>query len=223
MKTTRGKVEEIFLDGSARISCPPGLIPTPGQYLQTQADGSYPPLPVCLFPSLSSPNGFRSAPPIPSEWTPGKSLTLRGPIGRGFSLPPSARKTALISFDDSLSRLLGLVSQALAQKSEIVAVCDTVVEGLPEIVEIQPLRSLPDVLAWADYAAMDMERGKLIRLEKNLEALEQAAARIEAQVLLRSPMPCAGIADCGVCAFTSRRGWRMICREGPVFDLGDVI
>ncbi len=223
MKTAKGKVEEIFLDGSARISCTPELIPIAGQYLHSQAAGSDSPLAVSLFPSLPSPNGFRSAPPIPSAWRPGQILHLRGPIGRGFSIPQSARRVALVAFDDSLSRLLGLVSQALTQNAEIVAACDAPIENLPEVVEIQPLKSLPEVLTWADYAAMDVDRENLNRLGEGLEGLGQVAAGIEAQVLIRSLMPCAGIADCGVCALASRHGWRMICKDGPVFDLRELI
>lgn len=223
MKTAKGKVEEIFLDGSARIACPPELIPTPGQYLQSQAAGSDSPLPVSLFPSLPSPNGFRSAPPVPSAWRPGETLNLRGPFGRGFSVPQSARRILLVSFDEAPFRLLGLIPQALTQNAEIAAVCDSSIEDLPEIVEIQPLKSLPEVLTWADYAAMDVDRENLNRLGKSLEALGQAAARIEAQVLIRSSMPCAGIAECGICALISRHGWRMICKDGPVFDFGELI
>ena len=223
MKTAKGKVEEIFLDGSARISCPPELIPTPGQYLHAQTAGSDSALAVSLFPSLPTPTGFFSAPPIPSEWLPGRELHLRGPIGRGFTLPLSARKVALVAFDDSFSRLLGLVSQALNQHAEIVAICDRPIEGLPEIVEIQRLKSMPEILLWADYAAVDVGRENLNQVVKSLAGSEQTAARIEAQVLVRSPMPCAGIAECGVCALASRHDWRMICKDGPVFNLGEWI
>lgn len=222
MKTAKGKVQEIFLDGSARITCPPELIPSPGQYLHAQANGSDSALAVSLFPSLPTPNGFRSAPPIPSDWIPGRELNLRGPIGRGFTLPPSARKVALVAFDDSFSRLSGLVSHALTQHAEIVAVCDTRIESLPEVVEIQRLRSMPEILSWADYAAIDVGRENLNQIRKNLEALGQAAARIEAQILVRSPMPCAGSAECGVCALTSGHAWRMICKDGPVFGLREL-
>jgi len=45
----------------------------------------------------------------------------------------------------------------------------------------------------------------------------------EAQVLVVTPMPCGGLAECGVCAFTTRRGWKMACKDGPVFDLSELI
>ncbi|HNH26155.1 MAG TPA: hypothetical protein PLR93_04005, partial [Anaerolineales bacterium] len=157
MKTGTGKIEELFLDGSARISCPPELIPAPGQYLLAHAAGSDAPLPVPLFSSLSSSqNGFRFAPPIPSSWQPGQLLHLRGPIGHGFSLPSSARKIALVGLEDTPARLLGLLSQALKQSAEVVLVSNSSVEDLPEVVEIQPVKGLLDVLRWADFVAMDV-------------------------------------------------------------------
>jgi hypothetical protein len=36
-------------------------------------------------------------------------------------------------------------------------------------------------------------------------------------------MPCAGLADCGVCAVELRRGWKLACKDGPVFDLRDIL
>lgn len=224
MKTSRGKLEEIYLDGSARIVCPPELTPAPGQYLLAHADGSSDPLPVPVFSSLPvHPNGFRSAPTLPDAWRPGQSLHLRGPIGHGFNVPPIARKIALIAFDDLPARLLGLLSSALKQHAEVVLICDSAVEDLPEIVEVQPLKALLEALQWAEYAAMDVSRENLNQLRERLAGKEQITAKIEAQVLVRAPMPCGGIAECGVCALPLHHDWNMICKEGPVFELRDLL
>src|SRR5690606_34348922 len=48
MKTATGSIEEIFLDGSARITCLPELIPAPGQYLLAHAAASDSPLAIPL-------------------------------------------------------------------------------------------------------------------------------------------------------------------------------
>ncbi len=223
MKTATGSIEEIFLDGSARIVCPPDLVPAPGQYLLAHFPASDSPLPVPLFSSLPAPHGFRSAPDMPSPWKPGDSLILRGPIGHGFNIPSSTRKMALVAFDDSPARLLGLISLALKQGAEIVLVSDSAMIDLPEIVEVQPLPALLDVLHWSDYAAMDVSRENLTRLREMLGTKPQAAAKSEAQVLIRAPMPCGALADCGVCALTLHHEWRMICKEGPVFSLRELL
>ena len=223
MKIGQGIVEEIFLDGSARISCPLDLIPAPGQYLLAHADASDSPLPVSIFSSLPAPHGFRSAPPVPASWRPGQPLNLRGPIGHGFTLPTAARKLALIAFDDSPARLLGLIPLALKQTAEIVLVSDREAGELPEIVEVQPLRALMDVLQWSDYAAVDVERENLSRLKEMLGGNPQVTAKSEAQVLVRALMPCGALADCGVCALSLRHEWKMICKDGPVFWLKELL
>ena len=223
MKTATGSIEEIFLDGSARIVCPADLVPAPGQYLLAHAIASNDPLPVPLFSSLLSPQGFRSAPALPSAWKPGDSLTLRGPIGHGFILPPSMRKMALIAFDDSPARLLGLIAPALKKNAEIVLVSDSAMADLPEIVEVQPLPALLDALQWSDYVAMDVSRENLPRLKEMLGRNPQAAAKSEAQILIRAPMPCGALADCGVCALPLHHEWRMVCKDGPVFSLRELL
>ncbi|NOH04348.1 MAG: hypothetical protein HND47_21430 [Chloroflexi bacterium] len=223
MKIAAGSVAEIYLDGSARIVCPPELIPAPGQYLLAHADASPHPLPVPLFSSLSAPHGFRSAPTPTPSWRPGDLLALRGPIGHSFVIPPSARRLALIAFDDSPARLLGLIPLALKQNAEIVLVGDSPAEDLPEIVEVQPLKAMLNALQWSDYAALDIERENLPGLRERLERNPQAPAKSEAQVLVRAPMPCGALADCGVCALILRHEWKMICKDGPVFGLGELL
>ena len=223
MKTGKGKIEELFLDGSARISCAPELIPAPGQYVLAHADGSDASLPVPLFSSLPlSQSGFRSAPPLPPFWHPGTSLSLRGPIGHGFMLPVTARKIALITFDDVPARVLGLVSLGLKQNAEIVLVTNFQQDDLPEVVEVQPLKGLGETLQWADYAAVDVSRENLNQLREMLVGKDQITAKVEAQVLVRAPMPCGALADCGVCALSLHHEWKMVCKDGPVFALRDI-
>jgi hypothetical protein len=224
MKTANGKLEETYLDGSARISCPPELIPDPGQYILAHAANSDAPLPVPLFVSITLPQGgFRSVPPFPSSWHPGEVLRLRGPIGHGFTLPASARKIALVAFDDTPARLLGLLLSALKENAEVVLVSNSQIEDLPEVVEVQPLKGLVEALQWADYAAMDLSRENLSQLEESLAGKDQITAKIEAQVLIRAPMPCGAMADCGVCALSIHHDWKMICKDGPVFRLKELI
>src|SRR5262245_50801622 len=112
MKIENGKVNEILLDGSLRIHCSPDLIPSPGQYVLAHSPASDAPLPVAIFYCDSAPNGFRSA-PVTTQWQPGESLILRGPIGHGFNIQPSANKFALVAFERSIAHVYGLISPAL--------------------------------------------------------------------------------------------------------------
>ncbi len=222
MKNGTGQLSEIYLDSRARILCPPELIPAPGQYVLAHADSSDDPLPVSVFFSDSAPNGFRCAPSLPLAWRPGTQLNLRGPLGHGFSIPAFARKVALIAFDESPARLYGLISIALKQDAEVVLVCETVMDDIPEAVEVQPLRAFMDIYQWADYAALDVARENLHQLGEMLGKTEQAKSPREAQVLVRTPMPCGAVAECGVCALTIRHEWKMVCKDGPVFEMNSI-
>jgi dihydroorotate dehydrogenase electron transfer subunit len=224
MHTGKGQVIETLLeDGQrlARISCPTNLIPSAGQYLLA-SDASDSPLPVPLYYTDSAPEGFLASPPIPESWMPGTTISLRGPLGRGFMLPVFARKIALVAFDDAPLRLRGLIRPSLKQGAAVVLVSDFHVDNLSDEVEAQPLSALQDVMAWADYAAFDVARVNLFELRERLKVLRQAQAVCEAQVLIRAAVPCGGVADCGVCGVSLKSGWQMACKDGPVFDLREI-
>ncbi len=223
MKLDKGVLKEIFLDGSARIDCPPELIPSPGQYLLAHAPASDLPVADPVFFSRSSPNGFVAAAPVPNLWTPGTSLNLRGPLGHGFTIPTAARKIALLAFDDSPARLLGVIPLALKQGAEIVLLCDSAVNDLPEVVEIQPLQAMQEILKWADYTAIDAARENLNQLREKMGEGNQVKSKGDAQILIRTQMPCGALAECGVCAVVIHHQWKMACKDGPVFDWKELV
>ena len=222
MHTGAGRIDELILEDGcryARISCPEPLLPSPGQYLLA-SHGSDSLLPVPIFHTDFAPRGFIGL--APETWEPGDGLTLRGPIGRGFSLPISARKIALIAFDSPPSRLRGLIQPSLKQGSSVVLLSDASADHLPDEVEVLPISALGDILNWADFIALDVARENLTELIDKLGGGSPRSASSGAQVLVRVPMTCGGMADCGVCALTTRSAWKMVCREGPVFDLGEI-
>ena len=225
MQTGQAQVIELILqDGlrSARLSCLGNLIPAPGQYLLA-GDASDPLLPAPLFYTDSAPAGFIAAPPLPDSWKPGQEIRLRGPLGRGFTLPISARRVALVAYDDTPARLRGLIRLGLRQDAAIVLVGDSAPDQLPYDVEVQPLSTLSEVCEWSDYMAFDVARENLPELGKRLGSLNQMSAYREAQVLIRTLMPCGGVAECGVCAVTLKSNWKMACKDGPVFDWRDIL
>jgi NAD(P)H-flavin reductase len=220
MHIGKGQVFELILEDGirhARVSCPSNLIPSPGQYLLA-GDGSDSPLPVPLFHTDSAAQGFIAAAPIPDSWNPGMELHLRGPLGHGFDLPLSARKVGLIALDVSPARLRGLIQLALNQDAAVVIVCKTNPENLPDEVEVHPLSTLNDMVDWADYLVFDVARDNLNQLKQRLGKLNQVAAGKDAQVLIRTPVPCGGVAECGICAVTLKSTWKLACKDGPVFD-----
>lgn len=222
MHTGKGRVVELILEDGClyvQISCPGNLIPVPGQYLLA-GDTTDTPLPVPIFYTDSAPEGFIAT--AADYWKPGHVLSLRGPLGRGFSVPATARKLGLIAYDDSPARLRGLIQPALNRNASVVLLCASNMDHLPDDVEVQPLSAFDDVVKWADYLAVDVMREKLPELKERLKGRNQLSAWSEAQVLIHAQMPCGGIAECGVCAVTTRSGWKLACKDGPVFDLREI-
>jgi NAD(P)H-flavin reductase len=225
MNIGKGQVVELILqDGLrvARVSCPGNLIPAPGQYLLA-SDASDSPLPVSLFYTDSAPAGFIAAAPVPDSWSLQAEIKLRGPLGHGFTLPISARKLGLVAFDNSPMRLHGLIQPALYQDAAVVLICNSTADNLPDEVEVLPLSALSEIIAWADTVMFDVVRENLPELRERVEALNQIPALKEAQVLVRTPVPCGGVAECGICAVTVKSSWRMACKDGPVFTLRELV
>ena len=228
-----GKVVELILvDGvsAARISCPPRMIPPPGAYLLAYRPGSDSPLATPVFagrffgePHIKGPDSFLAAPPAPLAWTPGTRLYLRGPLGHGFVMPASARRIALVAFDSSPRRLLALLDAAFEQAAEVTLVCDDLLDDLPLQVEVQPLRALAEVCNWADYLALDAARESIPTLKQTLGNVNPLKMACEAQILIRTPMPCGALAECGVCSVELRGGVQLACDDGPVFDLKSLV
>ncbi|MBI3174578.1 MAG: hypothetical protein HYZ25_12710 [Chloroflexi bacterium] len=222
MHIGQGQLFELYYDdgrAAARILCSPLLVPAPGQYLLAH-DGSDAPLAVPVFQAGPAADGFLAASPLPRAWTPGTALHLRGPLGRGFSLPATVRRLALLAWDDMPARLLALLPSALRLGAAVTLVCESAPRDLSAEVEVQPMKALDEVLAWADFLAVDAERESLPGLKERLGGRNQLS--VEAQVLVRTAMPCGALAECGVCAVRVRNGWRMACKDGPVFDWNEL-
>src|SRR5512138_2902191 len=201
-----GRVSELLLLGgetAARVSCAPGLVPTPGQYVLAHADGSDAPLAAALFAARTYPDGFLTAGSIPSTWVPGTQLHLRGPLGHGFSMPPGARRITLAAFACSPQTLLSLLEPAVRQGASVVLVSDRAPDDLALDVEAHPPSALRETCRWADYIAFDVARDALPELKDMLEA-DRLLSRAEGQALVRAPMPCGALAACGACTVEVR-------------------
>ncbi len=219
MMTGEGWITEIYHEqggAEGRIRCAAGLRPAPGQYVMAvpSVERTAPPvLAVALFPAGWREEGFDFAGPIPEGWQPGMRLALRGPLGRGFQVPREARRAALAALADAPVRVTALIPGLLTQGVEVVLLAKPPLPDLPEAVEVQPLDTLEEVSRWADYLALEVSRESLPELRGRLKSLH-----VTAEVLVRVPMPCGAMAECGVCAVQQGRRWKLACKDGPVFD-----
>jgi hypothetical protein len=82
---------------------------------------------------------------------------------------------------------------------------------------------LPEATSWADFLALDLPVESIPGLRQRLGLREQEVVACTAQALVRTEMPCGGLGECGVCALTRRRAWKLACRDGPAFEVRELI
>jgi hypothetical protein len=130
---------------------------------------------------------------------------------------------ALIAFGETAGRLLPLIPIALENNTDIAIFSDAPLPPLPPIIEIRSIKAIPEAIAWADFLALDIPLENIPILRKTIQLGPHDYLPCPAQVLVSTQMPCAGIADCGVCALPQRKkGYALVCKDGPVFNLNQL-
>ena len=204
-----------------RIACPGRAVPSAGKCSHAFSPSKPEhPMAVSLFAAEFFEDGFLTAPLAVNNWEPGTHLELYGPLGRGFQLPSHVQRLALAGIGEPGYRLLPIILQALKKDAAVVLFIEGESPSLPTAVEVHPLDLLPDAYGWADFLAIEASIGAIASLRNRLGIMSNAVNLLcPAQVLVVSPMPCGGVADCGVCCVKTQRSWKMVCKHGPVFAL----
>jgi hypothetical protein len=236
MQNDTGKISLIQIgpdcSRSAQIDCDPRLIPNPGGYLLAHNPNE----PDAVLGQALFPVGLPAfieeddtlpainLAPIPRTWHPGTSLQLRGPLGHAFDLPPAVRSLGLIALGESAGRLLPLVPMAMEKNADIAIFSDVPLPQLPPVIEIHTINAVPEAISWADFLAIDIPLENIPFLRSLLQLDPYDYLSCPAQILVSTPMPCAGVAECGVCALSWRKkGYALACKDGPVFNLNHLL
>jgi hypothetical protein len=219
-----GRVGELRLGSGrnpeVRVVCPDSVVPSAGQYLLAfDPDDPETVLGIALFLAEKSIYGFWAAPLSPVNWAPGTQLNLVGPLGHGFDLPHNLQRLGLVALGETVSRLMPLVHLAAQSHTGMTLFTDLSLPKLPTALEVYPLASLKESLDWPDFLALEVPLENLPQISDTLGISSRDLLPCPAQVLVTTPMPCAGVAHCGACAVPGRRGWKLVCEDGPVFPL----
>jgi dihydroorotate dehydrogenase electron transfer subunit len=178
----------------------------------------------------------------------GDTLDVIGPLGRPFALDARTRNLLLVGSGPGLAALM-LLARAGAARGTVTLIagaddpeCLPPPFLLPGEVEYQTaiglqiadfklqsersgaqsaIYNLQSAISWADQIFAALPQEQLLALREAIGRVKYRWERGFAGALLDGPLVC-GVGACGVCAVDVRRGTRLLCVDGPVFDLRDV-
>jgi len=170
-----------------------------------------------------------------SQREKGDTVELFGSLGNGFSIYPASQKLLLIAGGNGIAPLYFLAQEALRKKYSVTLLYGTANKNQyplpPEIEQVAATEDgsvgrrgmvtdlLPDFIDWADQifacGPATMYRGMYARREGLLK-------RKPVQISLEVRMGC-GLGVCYGCTVKTKNGLKQVCKDGPVFDLEDIL
>jgi len=173
-----------------------------------------------------------------SERHPGDELGVFGPLGRGYAVSPRTQNLLLVAGGLGVAALVSLADEAIANGKGV-----TLLQGARSAGKLFPPQLLPpevevvsatddgsaghrgyvtdllaDALPWADQI---FACGPNPMFAAIAAVLRDRRSRKPVQALLEEHMGC-GTGVCYGCAVFTRRGVRLVCKDGPRFDLREV-
>jgi dihydroorotate dehydrogenase electron transfer subunit len=173
-----------------------------------------------------------------SQRAEGDVLDLFGPLGNGFEIYPSSGKLLLVAGGIGIAPLVALAEQAVASGCSV-----TLLMGDKTSDRIYPERLLPSgietVIATEDgslgnkgmvtdlISEFVAEADQVfacgpLAMYRRMAELRGGLKNKSAQVLLEVVLGC-GVGACLGCSIETRYGQKLVCKDGPVFELNDVI
>lgn len=169
---------------------------------------------------------------------PGDQITMFGPLGHGYDLGKSTQNVLLVAGGLGVAAVIALADEAIASGRSV-----TLLQGarsadrlfphdlLPTDVESVSATDdgsaghhglvtqlLPKYLPWADQT---FACGPTPMFAAMADVVKSARSRKSVQALLEERMGC-GTGVCYGCAVFTRKGVRLVCKDGPKFDLREV-
>ena len=133
------------------------------------------------------------------------------------------RRLALTSLDQcNVNRLLALADTALVNRTEVSLFTNQHPSDLAPEIEVLPLEELTQAKDWADFLAAVLQPGQINAFRNCLKLIPGRKTPFTVEILLEISMICDESSACGVCSVYTNRGWRMACKDGPVFALDDL-
>lgn len=177
-----------------------------------------------------------------TEWLaqrkPGESIDLLGPLGRGFEIYPTSRKLLLVAGGIGIAPLVALAEQAIASGRSV-----TLLIGVKTAPHIYPDRLLPSEVevVTATEDGLSGHKGMItdlipqlitdvdqvfacgpLPMYRKMAGMSDHLRDKPCQVLLEVVMGC-GVGACLSCTIETEHGQRLACKDGPVFELNEIL
>ncbi len=174
-----------------------------------------------------------------SQRKTGDNIDLFGPLGNGFSIDAASRNLLLVAGGIGIAPLHFVAQEAIKKGCSIKLLYGTPnryrypEDLLPSQIELISVTEdgtvgrkgmvtdlLPDFVDWADqvFACGPLPMYRDIACKKQGLKLEGKPV----QVSLEMRMGC-GLGVCYACTVKTKNGLKQVCRDGPVFDLDDIL
>ena len=174
-----------------------------------------------------------------SQRKPGENIDLFGLLGNGFSTQPTSRNLLLVAGGIGVAPLYFVAQEAIKKGCSVKLLYGTPnrhrypEDLLPPQIELVSATEdgtigrkgmvtdfLPDFISWADqvFACGPIPMYRDMARRKRELALDEKPVHISLEVR----MGC-GLGVCYGCTVKTKNGLKQVCRDGPVFDLEDIL
>ena len=173
-----------------------------------------------------------------SQRKAGERADLFGPLGNGFEIYPSSRNLLLVAGGVGVAPLVTLAEHAITTNRAVKLVI-----GEKNAAKIYPERLLPSGIK----PVVTTEDGSLgqkgmvtdilpqfisdadqvfvcgpLPMYKAIAKMGRKLGNKPTQVLLETVLGC-GVGACLSCSIETRQGRKLVCKDGPVFEFGDIL
>jgi dihydroorotate dehydrogenase electron transfer subunit len=219
----------------------------PGQFVMVGCDSSYGRLlrrPISIHRVSGDVIAFLFAVVgTGTEWLaqrqPGENIDLLGPLGNGFSLEPQSHNLLLLAGGMGIAPLHFLAQEALktqrsiklligARTASLIPPFHFLPEGVETIIATEDgtagEKGLVTALLprYAGLADQILACGPVPMYRAMADKYRTALNGKNVQISLEVRMGC-GLGFCYACTINTRQGLKQVCKDGPVFNLEEVI
>ncbi len=164
-------------------------------------------------------------------------INLLGALGNGYTIHPDSKKLLLVAGGIGIAPLVFMANEAISKGKEV-----TLLLGAPAAGQLYPIRLLPAGvrLVTATEDGSTGEKGLITDILPGFTGgadqvfacgpvdMYRTMARMPelkdkpAQISLEMRMGC-GLGVCYGCTVKTKKGLKQVCKDGPIFELEDVI